>query len=129
MTGKEAGERGAIIAVVRSAAGFEVAFDDLAVYRNENGTFVVASGDLETTFIDSDAAAGLRLRVRKRSAVVNLDRAKKLVALATDASTTEEERRSAAVALAQMMKDDDFLGKIDRLFAKTNELFKIFGIE
>jgi hypothetical protein len=46
---------------------------------------------------------------------MDLDRAEKLLSLATDESTTEEERRTAAVKLASLMKEADFLPAVRKL--------------
>jgi hypothetical protein len=51
---------------------------------------------------------------------MDLDRAEKLLSLATDESTTEEERRTAAVKLAALMKEADFLPAVRKLVAYMN---------
>jgi hypothetical protein len=60
---------------------------------------------------------------------MNLDRARKLLALATDDGTTEDERRTSAVALAKMMKDDDFLDKIQKVIDRMEKIAHNFSIK
>lgn len=57
---------------------------------------------------------------------MDLNRADKLLALATDDSTTEEERRTAAVKLARMMREDSFLSNIRELVS-TLEQMEVFS--
>jgi hypothetical protein len=58
---------------------------------------------------------------------MNLNLADKLLALATDESTTEEERRTAAVELAKMLKKDDFLTAIRKVITEWEKLEVLLG--
>jgi len=60
---------------------------------------------------------------------MDLDRADKLLALATDASTTEEERRTAAVVLVRLMKDTEFLSHVRELIARIEKLIAFLTLK
>ena len=55
---------------------------------------------------------------------MDLDLADKLIALATDKSTTEEERRTAAMVLVREMKEDGFIAKVRRSVEKADEIME-----
>lgn len=60
---------------------------------------------------------------------MNLNRAEKLLELATDESTTEEERRTASIALAKMIKDDGFFNTVRKLIEWTDEIIALHNIK